>query len=405
MNYKVRVLNIKTKEEGLAEFKKIGADTAGCNIMVNKIFNFALKIKDIDVRAANILKQEALSRGGDVVTPRRALYGTRGKTDVIILGTRKGIKSLIEKIKMQPFGLKELSDDLNCYINRLGEIKRGKILKIGNREFNLENEVLVIGVLNVTPDSFYDGGYYFERDRAYSRVDEIVRQGAQIIDVGGMSSRPGSLPVSLDEEINRTIPVIKYTAKNYDILISVDTYHSEVAEEAVGVGAHIINDISGLTLDKNMAKVVAESGSSVIIMHMKGTPENMQDNPEYKDVVDEIYNYLYDRTNKAVEAGIDENKIIVDPGIGFGKTLKHNLVILNKLSEFKSLGYPLLVGVSRKSFIGTILDLPVQERMEGSIAAAVCSIVNGANILRVHDVKETIRAVKVAKSIIGGNYC
>lgn len=405
MNYKVRALNIKTKEEGLIEFKKIGADATGRNIMVNKIQNFALKIKDIDTRAANILKQEMLSRGGDVVTSREALYGNGGKTDIIILGTRKSIKSLIEKIKIQQFGLKKLSDDLNCYIDRLGEEKKKKILKIGGREFNLKNEVLVMGVLNVTPDSFYDGGYYFKKDKAYRRVDGIVRQGAQIIDVGGMSSRPGSLPVNLDEEMDRTIPVIKHTAKNYDILISIDTYHSKVAEEAVDAGAHIINDISGLTLDKNMAGIAAESKSSVIIMHMKGTPENMQKNPEYGDVVDEIYNYLYDRTNKALETGISEDRIIVDPGIGFGKTLRHNLIILDKLSEFKSLGYPVLVGTSRKSFIGNILDLPEQERLEGSLAAAVCSVINGVNILRVHDVKETIRAIKIAMSIIGSHCC
>jgi len=401
MNYKVRALSIRTRKEGFAEFKKIGADAAGCNIMTNKTLPLVLKIKGVSLIAANILKQEMLSRGGDVVTSREILCSTEGKTDVIILATRKSIKSLIEKIKMQPFGLKKLSDDLSCYINRLDKIKKKKILKIADREFDLNSEVLVMGVLNVTPDSFYDGGYYFEKSKAYRRIDEIVRQGAQIIDIGGMSTRPGSQPVNLSDEIDRTAPVVEHISKNYDILVSIDTYRSEVAKRAVDAGAHIINDISGLTFDDNMAKVAAESKSSVIIMHMKGTPKNMQENPEYEDVVDEIYDYLYDKAYKAMEAGIGEDKIIVDPGIGFGKKLEHNLMILDKLSEFKSLGHPGLVGSSRKSFIGKILDLPVEERLEGSLAAAVCSVLNGADILRVHDVKETVRAVKIAKSIKG----
>jgi dihydropteroate synthase len=172
-----------------------------------------------------------------------------------------------------------------------------------------------------------------------------------------------------------------------------------VAERAIDAGAHIVNDISAMTFDREMAKVVSESKVSVIIMHMKGTPRDMQQNPEYKDVIEEIYDFLGDRINLAIESGIKEDKIIIDPGIGFGKKLEHNLEILDNLSEFGILGYPVLVGASRKSFIGKILDLPVKERLEGSIAAAVCSIVNGANILRVHDVKETIRAVKIAKSI------
>jgi len=398
MGYGIRTLDIKTKQDSLREFTKIGAQPAGCHIMANKFFNLALKVKNIDCRAANILKQEMLSRGGDVVTARQALDGAEDKTDVIIFGTKKNIKSLIEKIKIQPFGLKNLSAELGSFINRLSEVENKKVLKLGDKEFSLE-EVLVMGVLNITPDSFYDGGHYFEKDKALKRIEEMVKEGAHIIDVGGMSTRPGSLPVSMDEEINRTIPIIEHIAKNYDILISIDTYRAEVARRAIDAGAHIINDISGLAFDENMAKIASESGVSVVIMHIKGTPKNMQDNPVYEDVVDEIYDYLYDRANKVVETGVGEDKIIVDPGIGFGKTVEHNLIILNKLSEFKSLGYPVLVGTSRKSFIGKLLDVPPEERLEGSLAAAVYSVINGANIVRVHDVKGTLRAVKIANAI------
>ena len=402
MKFKIRALNIKTRQEGLKEFEKIGATAAGSRIMVDKIFPVSLKIKGINPLAANILKQEMLARGGDVVTSRDSLMETSGKADVIIQGTVKSVRSLIGKIKQQPFGLKALSGDLESYIDKLDENKRGGKLIIGKKEFNLNEDVLVMGILNVTPDSFYDGGYYFEKDKACRRAETIVKEGAQIIDVGGMSTRPGSLPVNFEEEVERIIPVIEYISKNYDILVSADTYRSEAAGRAIDAGAHIINDISGLSMDSNMAKVIAEGDVSVVIMHIKGTPENMQKNPEYGDVVDEIYGYLEDRTNMAINSGIKPEKIIIDPGIGFGKTLEHNLEILNKVYEFRMLGYPVLIGTSRKSFIGNILDLPAEERLEGSLAAAVCSVINGVNILRVHDVAETIRAVKIAKRITNG---
>jgi dihydropteroate synthase len=402
MKFKIRALNIKTRQEGLKEFEKIGATTAGSRIMIDKIFPISLKIRGINPLAANILKQEMLARGGDVVTSRDSLMETGGKADVIIQGTVKSVRSLIGKIKQQPFGLKALSKDLESYIEKLDKNRKRKELIIGKKEFNLGEDVLVMGILNVTPDSFYDGGHYFEKDKACRRAETIVKEGAHIIDVGGMSTRPGSLPVGLEEEVGRIIPVIEYISKNYDILVSADTYRSEVARRAIAAGAHIINDISGFSMDSNMVKVIATSGVSVVIMHIKGTPENMQKNPEYEDVVDEIYDYLEDRTNMAINSGIKPEKIIIDPGIGFGKTLEHNLEILNKINEFKMLGYPVMVGASRKSFIGNILDLPVEERLEGSLAAAICSVINGVNILRVHDVAETIRAVKIAKRITNG---
>ncbi len=408
MDFKIRALNIKNRQEGLKEFEKIGATPAGSRIMVEKIFPVSLKIRGIGPVAANILKQEMLARGGDVVTSRNTLIkacgktGEDSKTDVIIQGTLNDIKSLIDKIAEQPFGLKGLAGELKDYLDRLDKIAKRAGLAIGEKKFNPDEDIIIMGILNVTPDSFYDGGHYFEKDKAFRRVETIVSEGAQIIDVGGMSTRPGSLPVSFEEEIDRIIPIIKYIKKNFDVLISADTYRSEVARRAIDAGAHIINDISGLSMDKNMAGVIAEGGVSVIIMHIKGTPENMQKNPEYENVIDEIYGYLEDRTDMAVNSGIKPEKIIIDPGIGFGKTLEHNLEIINKISEFKVLGYPVMIGASRKSFIEGILDLPVGERLEGSLAAAVYSVINGADILRVHDVGETVRAVKVARSIING---
>jgi dihydropteroate synthase len=399
MKYKIRALDIKTEEEGLKEFKRIGASSIGSHIMAGKIFPVSLKIRGISPVAANILKQEMLARGGDVVTSRSSLTETEGKTDIIIQGPVSSIKDLTTKIKQQPFSLKVLSDELRIYMNRLNENKKTKELTIGRQKFNLNRDVIIMGILNVTPDSFYDGGYYFEKEKAYKRVETLVSERADIIDVGGMSTRPGSLPVDIDDEIKRIIPVIEYISKNHNILISADTYRSETALRAIAAGAHMINDISGLSMDKDMADVVSKNGVSMVIMHIKGTPENMQENPEYENVIDEIYDYLEDKTKAAIESGIKPGKIIVDPGIGFGKTTEHNLKIINKVREFKMLGYPVLIGVSRKSFIGNVLDLPAEERLEGSLAASVCSVIGGVNILRVHDVKETIKAVKIVKSI------
>jgi len=402
VGYTIRKLNLKTKKQGLEEFGKIGASLPGQHIMVNKISPLALKVKDVDVRAANILKQEMLSRGGDVVTSRQSLIKSEGLVNIIILGTEKAILSLTDKIKMQPFGLKELSEQLAEYIALGQSINTRKIIKIGPVDFNMEQEgALIMGILNVTPDSFYDGGQYFKKGDAFKRADEIIEQGAHIIDVGGMSTRPGSKPVSLDEELSRTIPVIEHVAKNFKkTTISIDTCRPEVAKRAIDAGAAIINDISGLSADNKMMELAFQSKSSIIIMHMQGNPENMQENPTYSDVVDEVYDYLCERTLKSVEAGIEKEKIIVDPGIGFGKKVEHNLEILSRFCEFNEMGYPVLTGVSRKFFIGNLLGgLPAEERLEGSIAAAVYAFLSGASILRVHDIKETLRAIKIAKAI------
>lgn len=402
MRYKIRALDIKNRAEGMSEFEKIGSTVPGQKIMVDKLFPLAVKVKGLKVLAINILKQEMLARGGDVVTSRDTLLETRGTTDVIIEGHQKSFKSLIPKIRMQPFGLKDLADELEIFLKDNKNNRNKKSFRIGKKKFDLISNTLVMGIINVTPDSFFDGGKYNHKDQAVKRISEMIADGADIIDIGGLSSRPGSKPVSLEEELERTIPVIESVSNNFDTLISIDTYRSEIALEAISAGAHMVNDISAFNMDKNMAGMVADKGVSVTLMHMQGKPEDMQKNPQYENVVDEIYEYLDGKANDAIGAGISPDKIILDPGIGFGKTLDHNLSILNKISEFSSMGYPIMVGASRKSFIGGILDLPVEDRLEGSLAAAVWSVINGANILRVHDVAETVRAVKTARSIMSG---
>lgn len=270
----------------------------------------------------------------------------------------------------------------------------------GRFNLNLAKRAQVMGIINVTPDSFSDGGLFFNKDSAIRGVYKLVEEGADIIDIGGESSRPGARAVSLKEELSRVIPIIKECAKRIAVPISIDTQKAEVAQQALDNGASMVNDISGLKNDLAMAKVVAQYKVPVVIMHIKGTPRNMQKNPYYKNLITEIINSLKQSIKIAHQAGIKNNKIIIDPGIGFGKRLRHNLLILKNLTKFKSLGYPISVGTSRKSFIGKVLRKEVEDRLVGSLASAVVAIQNGASILRVHDVEETVMAVKMAEAIL-----
>jgi dihydropteroate synthase len=265
----------------------------------------------------------------------------------------------------------------------------------------LGKRTLVMGVLNLTPDSFYDGGRYTSLERALARAEQMIADGADILDIGGESTRPGAEPVPLEEELRRTLPVIEALAARYDIAISIDTTKSEVARRALQAGAHIVNDISGMSFDPRMPEVVAEAGALVILMHIKGTPKTMQQNPTYDDVVREVCDALAQHAERAQRAGIPKENIWLDPGIGFGKTLEHNLQLLRHLPTLKSLGYPVLVGTSRKSFIGQILGgLPPEERLEGTLATLALAVAWGADVVRVHDVKEAVRAVKVADALV-----
>lgn len=278
-------------------------------------------------------------------------------------------------------------------------------MKLSFREFSLDfsKKTYVMGILNVTPDSFTDGGRFFMKDSAVEHGIRMVEDGADIIDIGGESTRPGSDPVAYEEEIRRTIPVIESLARRVHVPISIDTYKAGVARQALDAGASMVNDISGLRFDPDMPRAVAEYNVPVVIMHIKGTPRNMQVNPEYEALIPEIIDYLRTSVKIALDAGVDERMILIDPGIGFGKTFNHNLEILNNLHEFTLLEKPLLVGPSRKAFIGKILgDASTSERLEGTAAAVAISIMNGANIVRVHDVKEMVKVARVADAIKRG---
>ena len=260
---------------------------------------------------------------------------------------------------------------------------------------------LIMGILNVTPDSFSDGGKYNNSQKAVDYALKMEDEGADLIDIGGESTRPGAKPVTIEEELNRVIPIIDGIRRNTTIAISIDTYKSSIAATAITTGANIINDISGLRFDNDMIRLASELQVPVIVMHMLGNPQNMQNDPSYNNLIEELIFFFKERVDLMTSNGILRNNIILDPGIGFGKTTEHNFTIIRELSSIVGLGFPVLVGPSRKSFIGHILNLPPEERIEGTAAAVTAAIMNGSRLVRVHDVKIIRRVVKITENICG----
>ncbi|MFI4938586.1 MAG: dihydropteroate synthase [Candidatus Berkiellales bacterium] len=255
----------------------------------------------------------------------------------------------------------------------------------------------IMGILNVTPDSFFDGGRYFSLEKALSQAQQMIDQGADVIDVGGESTRPGATPVSVDQECARVIPIIEHLSKG-PIPISIDTMHAEVMKAALSAGASMVNDVNGFQ-EKGALETVAAFKAKVCIMHMQNEPQTMQAHPTYRNIIQEIITFFESRLAACEKAGILKENIYLDPGFGFGKNLAHNLTLLGQLSTFKKLGCPLLVGLSRKSMFGQILNVPVEERLSGSIAAAVLAMLQGADMIRTHDVAETKKAVQVVQAV------
>jgi len=395
----MRILN-NLKETDLRQLmREINVDPYGIKIMLPKAQTYILKLNSLSNISANILKQEMLSLGGDVAVARGALTGKVKKTDCLIIGNLAQLNRLSEKLVRQPFGLNNLAKDLTSALKNYQ--KKNFKLVLGKHRLNLGERSYLMGIVNVTPDSFSGDGLYglgFKTPDIVEYAQRLVDDGADIIDVGGESSRPKAKPVSLKDEISRVLPVIKALAKKIWVPISIDTYKPEVAELALDNGASLINDITGLRNIK-MAKVAATFKAGVVIMHMRGKPRSMQNNPQYLSLIDEISGYLSAAIKRGEEAGIDKDKIIIDPGIGFGKTLEHNLEILKRLREFKVLGKPILIGTSRKAFIGKILNVPEQERIFGTVASSVLASEYGADIIRAHDVKAVKQALLIKEGI------
>jgi len=398
MRINPRVLILRNERGVEDELKKIGVSQQALKILAPKAFHYLIKLEGVPSPTANLLKQEMLSVMADAAISKEVASFTSKKSDVLLIGTEAQFKKLLPRLNRQSFNLPGISQRL---AELLKNLKKDKfVLSFKEKKMDLARKVAVMGILNLTPDSFYNGGRYTTQSRVLKRVEEMVKEGADLIDVGGESTRPGAKEVDLEEEIRRVIPVISKMRELFEIPVSIDTYKAKVAKEALEAGVDMVNDISGLRFDPRLKEVIARSGAAVVLMHIKGTPRDMQNNPQYESLMGEIISCLSESIRLAQKAGIDLEKIIVDPGIGFGKRIEHNLQILNHLGELRSLGRPILVGASRKSFIGNVLKLPLEERLEGGLAAASFAVMQGAKIIRTHDVKPTRRAVDLTQAII-----
>lgn len=393
---RMRVLSLRSIREIRRELEKIGVDRACLDSLAEKGAFVTIKIEHLDPASCNIIKQSALSVGTDAAVHRDVITGKKEYSDIILFGSRKEIERVARKLSGQPFGLDGVATEMLEQMNGKG---KKRFFSTARRRIEIGGGVRIMGILNVTPDSFSDGGKFLEKEQAVERALQMVDEGADMIDIGGASSRPGADPVPSDVEMGRVIPVIEAVKQKTDIPVSVDTCKRDVAERALECGAEIVNDISALRFDGLMADLVREKHAGIILMHMQGKPKHMQHNPHYDDVMQEIFHFLNERVTHAIDRGIARDCIVIDPGIGFGKRLEDNFEILDRIAEFRSLGVPVLVGASRKSFIGMTLELPVDERIEGSLAACAVALEGGVDMVRVHDVGATKRFVTMFESI------
>jgi dihydropteroate synthase len=390
------IIRINTPQEARIVLEQIGVDPGAYKYMLPKAVHRCIKLKDINSRQAIIIKQEMLARGGEAAISRNALYG-EGVTDVLLIGTLRQFELLVEKLKKQPMGLVKLAEEIDNLLRNMQT--RPKIINLANgKTLEIGKKTLIMGILNITPDSFSDGGRYFSKESAAVRAMEMIEQGADIIDIGGASSRPNSIMVDEKEELDRILPVLELI-HNLPVPISIDTCRSLVARAALDSGANIINEIGNLKLDPKMADVLLEKNAPVILMHNR---LQMNQGQPYTDTVADIIAELQESVGQLSDAGFDRDKVIIDPGIGFGKSPKDNFLIIKQLPAFKSMGYPVLIGLSRKSFIGQALDLGVNERLEGSLGLLAVSIINGASIVRVHDVQASKRVARIVDEVVYG---
>ena len=394
---------LKINKELLGEaMASIGAHPASLPIFAHKSEIVPYKLLGVRTPAANILKQEMLAAGGDAVVPTGCIVNADKYVNVVLLGTLKQYKLVLKKLElMQYFGLKQVATELQEAVAAALEPAALRTTLADGRVLTYD-KMCVMGILNITPDSFYEGSRVSDLADVVARAGQMLEQGAQVLDIGGESTRPGSDSVDGDEERRRVLPVIEALRREYpEAVLSVDTYRADTAEAALSVGADIINDISAMEADARMADVVVRSKAPIILMHMRGTPKNMQQNCQYQDVVQEVAVYLAQRAQLLREQGVGADKIILDPGIGFAKDVEQNLRLMRDLHVLTSFGYPVLLAASRKSTIGAVLGgVPASERLEGTIATSLQAVQAGAQMVRVHDVLPNVRAIRMLEAIL-----
>ncbi len=378
------MLVLNTPDSVIKELKKIGIDTNAYPLFVNKAFYRILKFEGLSCAQAHVLKQTALICGADLAIPKTAYYGTKKrKIAAVLFANRREIEKIKMRLEEQPW-IRPVTQQLDKSLLE----RASPLLKIGGKKIEFKR-TYIMGVINITHDSFYSASRYTTEDIVERVAREMEEEGADFIDIGAESSRPGSDPISEKEEISRLKKTLPTVIKNTKVPISIDTYKADVASYAIDQGVKIVNDISGLRFDKRIVQVIAKNKVSVVIMHIKGTPKNMQVNPHYDDLMGELHHYFRKRIDFATQEGIALERIIIDPGLGFGKRLEDNYEIINRLDELTSFARPILVGHSRKSFIGKPFNISPEQRLEGTLGVAAILIRNGVSILRVHDVSES----------------
>lgn len=378
------LFKVKLIEPDDTELTKIGFDSSYVSQGANKHKFVSLKIHSLTPAQANIIKQTALACGTDAAVHREVITGKAEKSDCILSGSISELKKISKKLSTQPFSLSKLGNEILEVI-----YLKPEPLTVKKTVFDWECPY-IMGIVNITPDSFSDGGKYNDVDAAYNHACALISDGADIIDIGGESTRPYAQKISVEEEIDRVIPLIKKIRSEFpDIPLSIDTRNSQTAKLALEAGVDIINDVSAGEWDAEMKNIAREFDAPFILNHSKGTPENMQDNPVYKDIKDEIFNYFYAKISELIEYGLNKSKLIIDPGIGFGKTKEQNFELLKNISELKSLGFPILVGHSRKNFLKKSIGADDIETLDKATNVLSTHLINsGVNILRVHNVRD-----------------
>jgi dihydropteroate synthase len=395
---KVRYLHFTSGAEAMNALKDVEVDPYCIQEMLPKMIHLNIMLEGIESNLANIVKQEMLSVGGDAAVGHGKIGCCITETNIIMMGTLKQIHRFTEKSAREHVKLRSISERIDENLNNL--FLDSVPLRTSRRAIRLGERTLIMGILNVTPDSFSDGGRFSAPEMAVEEGIRMAEEGADMIDIGGESTRPGSEPVSSDEELRRVIPVIRGLAKRIDIPLSIDTMKAGVACEAIAEGVEIVNDISSMSHDDGMAKVVADAGAAVILMHMRGTPKTMQvGDLTYRSLRGEIIAFLQEHIENAQKNGIEPDQIMVDPGLGFGKTAIDNVRLIKHLGEMKVLGRPIVTGASRKSFIGHVTGGYPQERTEGTAAAITAAIMNGSRVIRVHDVAAMKKVAAMADAL------
>jgi dihydropteroate synthase len=395
MKHNPYLVHARTQAELAAELRKRGIATDAVSCIAPKGEAMLVHLQDVSPEAADLLRKELIASGGDAaVYTMESMLDSNGSS-VLLVATRQQLGEVLLSLRSQPFGLNEMAAEVEFLLEQREQLHKRRELVCGSHVLPIGQRSLVMGILNVTPDSFSDGGRYVDVDRAVAHARELVEAGADIIDIGGESTRPGAEPVELAEELDRVMPVVHALVEQCPVPLSIDTYKSEVAESAIAAGAHIINDVWGAKRDPRIAEVAARYHVPIVLMHNR-------ENRDYTDFFSDMVRDLRESVEIARKAGVPTENIILDPGIGFAKSLEQNLETMRRLDDIVALGYPVLLGTSRKSMIGRVLDLPTEERVEGTAATVALGVVKGCHIFRVHDVKEMKRVVTMMDAMLKG---